>query len=73
MDDTVIYLSGASGRIVCTRTAQCAGVTLLSAFNRHPNARAWNGLNGEPYERTVPGDVIEIRALTRGAVCDCES
>lgn len=70
--EIVTYLVGDSGRIVCDRVKGCAGVTLTNARKNHPNARAWRGLNGEPYEVMNPADVAEIRALTDGAACDCE-
>lgn len=70
--ETVTYLSGDSGRIVCTRTKGCAGATLTASMTRYPVARAWRGLNGEPYQIMSKSDVDVIRQITGGNVCDCE-
>lgn len=68
----VTYLVGDSGRIVCDRPKGCAGATLTAAREAHPHARAWRGLNGEPYQAMTETGAAEIRAITGGAVCDCE-
>ncbi len=70
--ETVAYFVGMSGRIVCNRADGCAGATLTAALAKHPNAAAWRGLNGEPFERMIDADVAEIRAITGGTACDCE-
>jgi hypothetical protein len=69
---TFNYMTGESGRIVCTRDKGCAGVTLMSALHRYPIARAWRGLNGEPFEVMSDIDVDVIRQIRGGAVCDCD-
>jgi hypothetical protein len=70
--ETITYLSGDSGRIVCTRVKGCAGATLTATMARYPIARAWRGLNGEPFQKMTDADIEVIRQITGGTVCDCE-
>jgi len=70
-NDTITYLSGTSGRVVCLRENGCAGVTLRTAVTNHPDSRAWRGLNGERFEVLSNTDREVIVEITGGAVCDC--
>lgn len=69
--EKVTYLTGESGRIVCTRENGCAGVTLLSGWLAHRSSTVWFGLNGERFTK-LDDDVRDtIVELTGGVLCDC--
>jgi hypothetical protein len=70
-DTKFSYLSGTSGRVVCTRPENCAGVTLISAFRARPNDARWGGMNGESFVLLSEADAIEIASITGGSICDC--